>query len=285
MCPVCCLLALTLLRYVAVKEKRCRQLANLLADVSCLSDCCCWCCCQDLRVVVADEMDALLDAYPASFGQLMDAAVNRHVPGSSSSGVDVETASGDDSAAAGTSGGDAQERLNKVQDLLNRQQQEQQPKAGPGPGSASDDPAWAGGGGSNSTKEKLAAALAAARLEGLMSAPSAAGTHEQQQQQRQRAQDESSSTSSSSTSSQPSSTAADASSSSSTSPDAATAAAAAASDLLDDTSPMAKPQVVLVGATVNDDDVRLAVQRGWIDEPVIVRVGQAGSVPAGLKHR
>jgi Helicase conserved C-terminal domain len=53
----------------------------------------------------------------------------------------------------------------------------------------------------------------------------------------------------------------------------------------DDDQPMAKPQVVLVGATIRDADVDLALARQWIDEPVAVRVGAAGSVPAGLRHR
>jgi len=41
---------------------------------------------QDLRVIAVDEMDALLDSYPASFGQLIDAAVSRHIPPSSTGG-------------------------------------------------------------------------------------------------------------------------------------------------------------------------------------------------------
>eukprot|EP00775_Hariotina_reticulata_P007459 gene7459-7669_t len=48
---------------------------------------------------------------------------------------------------------------------------------------------------------------------------------------------------------------------------------------------MGKPQVVLVGATVSDDDAMLALQRQWVQEPVVVRVGEPGSVPAGLRHR
>eukprot|EP00879_Flechtneria_rotunda_P009327 GHRR01009765.1.p2 GENE.GHRR01009765.1~~GHRR01009765.1.p2 ORF type:complete len:354 (-),score=156.76 GHRR01009765.1:1631-2581(-) len=48
---------------------------------------------------------------------------------------------------------------------------------------------------------------------------------------------------------------------------------------------MPKPQVVLVGATVSSEDIKLALDRGWISEPVVVRVGAAGQVPAGLKHK
>ncbi|WIA41652.1 hypothetical protein OEZ86_009006 [Tetradesmus obliquus] len=84
---------------------------------------------QDLRVIVVDEMDALLDAYPASFGQLMDAAVHRAAPSSSSS------SSGADAAAATAASGDpsgqsdaAQDNMAKLKALLERQQQQEQEK-------------------------------------------------------------------------------------------------------------------------------------------------------------
>ena len=51
-------------------------------------------------------------------------------------------------------------------------------------------------------------------------------------------------------------------------------------------APAAKPQVVLVGATVTDAEVEEAAARHWVSSsPVVVRVGSPGSVPKGLKHR
>lgn len=47
----------------------------------------------------------------------------------------------------------------------------------------------------------------------------------------------------------------------------------------------AKPQVVLVGATVTDAEMEEAVRRHWVTEPVVVRVGAPNRVPKGLRHR
>lgn len=46
-----------------------------------------------------------------------------------------------------------------------------------------------------------------------------------------------------------------------------------------------KVQVVLVGATVTAPEVEDAVSRHWACEPVVVRVGEPGCVPTGLRHR
>jgi hypothetical protein len=223
---------------------------------------------QDLRVVVVDEMDALLDAYPASFGQLMDAAVHRHTPSSSSSSDGPAAAA----AAQGTggSGDSAQDNLAKLKALLDRQQQQQEQEKQQ---RAAGDAAAAG---------SVSLAAAAARLEGLLSVPAAAGADEQQQQQQQQEQQEGSS--------------ADAGEQ-----DGAEQQQQQVEQLLqqrqqlqqlqaeaaalEDDTPMPKPQVVLVGATVSDDDITLALNRGWVEEPVLVRVGTAGNVPAGLKHK
>ncbi|WIA21360.1 hypothetical protein OEZ85_000580 [Tetradesmus obliquus] len=87
---------------------------------------------QDLRVIVVDEMDALLDAYPASFGQLMDAAVHRAAPSSSSSGgADADAAAAAAAAASGDPSGQsgtAQDNMAKLKALLERQQQQEQEK-------------------------------------------------------------------------------------------------------------------------------------------------------------
>lgn len=46
-----------------------------------------------------------------------------------------------------------------------------------------------------------------------------------------------------------------------------------------------KPQVVFVGATQRPEVVALSEGLGWVVEPVHVQVGQAGAMPAGLRHR
>lgn len=46
-----------------------------------------------------------------------------------------------------------------------------------------------------------------------------------------------------------------------------------------------KPVVALVGATLDDHLVDLAVDKGWIEDPVAVQVGGIKSVPKGLSHR
>ena len=48
---------------------------------------------------------------------------------------------------------------------------------------------------------------------------------------------------------------------------------------------MALSQVVLVGATLTDDQVALAASSGWINDHVAIRVGREDSVPSGLRHR
>ena len=48
---------------------------------------------------------------------------------------------------------------------------------------------------------------------------------------------------------------------------------------------MMAAQVVLVGATLTDDQVALAASAGWINDHVAIRVGREDSVPSGLRHR
>jgi len=45
----------------------------------------------------------------------------------------------------------------------------------------------------------------------------------------------------------------------------------------------AKPQVVMVGATIQPSQIELATTAGWLKDPV--QVGKEGAVPSGLKHR
>lgn len=241
--------------------------------------------------MVVDEVDALLDAYPASFGQLLDAAVHRHVPpgfeqgtaGLTAVGLDLEnpepntpddaSSSGRDSGG-GSAGGKQEgpggpDNIAKLKALLSEQQQQRKsPEQAGSPAAGAGSPAAAGSSASLSA--------AAARLEGLLAAPAAtpAGEGEdappadQQQQQQQGA----------------------GSSAEQQGAEAGTGSSSEVADLgaqipADYDDPMPKPQVVLVGATVGDEDLTLAVNRGWVSEPVVVRVGAEGSVPAGLKHR
>ncbi|KAL4447639.1 hypothetical protein ABPG75_004858 [Micractinium tetrahymenae] len=46
-----------------------------------------------------------------------------------------------------------------------------------------------------------------------------------------------------------------------------------------------KPIVVLVGATLDEPLVGHAVQQGWVQDPVTVRVGVRMRIPSGLQHR
>jgi superfamily II DNA/RNA helicase len=46
-----------------------------------------------------------------------------------------------------------------------------------------------------------------------------------------------------------------------------------------------KPEVVLVGATVDDSLIETAVALKWVQDPVRVAVGKRMHVPAGLQHR
>ena len=46
-----------------------------------------------------------------------------------------------------------------------------------------------------------------------------------------------------------------------------------------------KPVVALVGATLDDHLVEMAVDKGWIVDPIAVQVGGIKSVPKGLSHR
>jgi superfamily II DNA/RNA helicase len=46
-----------------------------------------------------------------------------------------------------------------------------------------------------------------------------------------------------------------------------------------------KPEVVLVGATLDDSLVETAVALHWVQDPVIVAVGKRMQVPPGLQHR
>jgi Lhr-like helicase len=214
-------------------------------------------------------MDALLDAYPASFGQLMDAAVHRHTPSSSSSSAeDGPTAA---SGVAGDQGDTAQDNLSKLKALLERQQQQEQEKQ-----------RAAGDAGSASL------AAAAARLEGLLAAPAAPGADEVQQppeqQQQQQQQEDSSAPVGEQVSKQQQQEQQQQVEQLLQQQQQLQQLQAEAAALEDDT-PMPKPQVVLVGATVSNDDITLALNRGWVEEPVLVRVGTAGNVPAGLKHR
>lgn len=236
---------------------------------------------------MVDEVDALLDAYPASFGQLLDAAVHRHVPpgfeqeasgqGLTAVGLDPDapTQNPDSSSGSGdkTEGPGGQDNIARLKALLSEQQQRKSPKQLGSPAGAGS-PAAAG--------SSASLAAAAVRLEGLLAAPAAAPVGQgdeaapaaDQQQQQGQQQDAGSS------GQQQEQGAALASSSSSI-----TAAELAAQIPADYDEPMPKPQVVLVGATVSDEDIALALNRGWAAEPVIVRVGAEGSVPAGLKHR
>jgi hypothetical protein len=247
---------------------------------------------QDLRAVVVDEVDALLDAYPASFGQLLDAAVHRHVPpgfqqeasgqGLTAVGLDPDSpAQGPDDSTSSSGGGSSSgdkgtqegpgglDNIAKLKALLSEQQQRKSPQQSGSP---------AGAGSPTAAGSSASMAAAAARLEGLLAAPAAAPVGEGEdaaaadQQQQQAQQQGAGSTG------QQQQGAAVASGSS-------TAAELAAQIPADYDEPMPKPQVVLVGATVSDEDIALALKRGWATEPVIVRVGAEGSVPAGLKHR
>lgn len=229
-------------------------------------------------MIVVDEMDAQLDAYPASFGQLMDAAVHRHMPpttttissSSSSTGAAGEDA---DAPPLAAGGGSPEDNLSKLKALLERQQQEREQRQ------RQHDAADKDGGAAGSGSASLAAA--AARLEGLLTAPAAAGADQKQPQKQQgEAKADAAATSPSSSSTGSSSSASQLNDQQSK----ATAAAAVGAGIDDDT-PLPKPQVVLVGATISDEDIALALNRGWVEEPVVVRVGDAGSVPAGLKHR
>jgi hypothetical protein len=219
---------------------------------------------QDLRVIVVDEMDALLDAYPASFGQLMDAAVHRHTPSNSSSSDGPAAAAAAASLGAGGSDDSAQDNLSKLKALLDRQQQQEQEKQQ----RAAGDAAAAG---------SVSLAAAAARLEGLLSVPAAAGADEQQQQE----QLEGSSAGEQDGAERQQQQQVEQLLQQQQELQRLQAEAAA----LEDDTPMPKPQVVLVGATVSDDDITLALNRGWVEEPVLVLVGTAGNVPAGLKHK
>jgi hypothetical protein len=268
---------------------------------------------QDLRVIAVDEMDALLDAYPASFGQLMDAAVKRHVPpgfnelggGLTAMGLDQlgqPDGGSEDGSSSGSTGGDAQQRQDQQQDkqadkqqqdnlaklkaLLSEQQQRNKQQQGQGQQGAPPEPGVPGlpGSSSGSGSSSASLAAAAARLEGLLAAPAAAspgegaGTQQQQrpslgseQQEQQQPQGGAEVAPSSLVASNA---------------DAAAAAAAAAGVNLDDDTPMPKPQVILVGATISEGDISLAMDRGWITpEPVVVRVGAEGCVPSGLVHK
>ena len=51
------------------------------------------------------------------------------------------------------------------------------------------------------------------------------------------------------------------------------------------TGPHAPPQVILVGATLKDDQISLASTAGWINDHVSIRVGKEDSVPSSLRHR
>ena len=259
--------------------------------------------------MVVDEVDALLDAYPASFGQLLDAAVHRHVPpgfepdasgqGLTAVGLDIDNPPGSSTPPAGSagdssssgSGADGQgsaaggaDNLARLKALLSDQQQRKSPKQSGSPAGAGS-PAAAG-----SSSASLSAA--AARLEGLLAAPAAAPVGEEAPVQQesvsgtQQQQEAGSSTQQQQDGANVQQAAAAAGGDSTE----AAAAAAIAAELVaqipagyDEAMP--KPQVVLVGATVSDEDMRLALSRGWVTEPVVVRVGEEGSVPAGLKHR
>lgn len=243
--------------------------------------------------MVVDEVDALLDAYPASFGQLLDAAVHRHVPpgfqqgaaGLTAVGLDLEnpdepktpdgaSSSGRDSSgsAGKQEGPGGPDNIAKLKALLSEQQQQEQRKSPQQGGSLA-----AGAGSPAAAGSSASLSAAAARLEGLLAAPAAtpAGEGEEaaaEQQQQQGA----------GSAAEQQGQAAEARASSGSSSEVADLAAQIPADYND---PMPKPQVVLVGATVGDEDITLALNRGWVSEPVVVRVGAEGSVPAGLKHR
>ncbi|KAG2436757.1 hypothetical protein HXX76_006281 [Chlamydomonas incerta] len=46
-----------------------------------------------------------------------------------------------------------------------------------------------------------------------------------------------------------------------------------------------KPQVVFVGATQRQDVLEEAIHKGWLEEPVSIRVGKEGTIPSNLSHR
>ncbi len=46
-----------------------------------------------------------------------------------------------------------------------------------------------------------------------------------------------------------------------------------------------RPEIVLVGATLDDSLVEIAVAKNWIQDPVTVAVGKRMQVPPGLQHR
>jgi hypothetical protein len=260
---------------------------------------------QDLRAVVVDEVDALLDAYPASFGQLLDAAVNRHVPpgfqqdaaGVTAVGLDLDdptlnpgpdsssSSSGDKSGeGAGISGKKPQEdgpggqdNISKLKALLSEQQQQRKsPQQGGSP---------AGGGSPAAAGSNASLSAAAARLEGLLAAPAATPPGEEPAAAGQAQQGEQQGGSADQQQQQGVDSSAGSSSSGTAQAVDAEVLPAVPPLVPDDDEPMPKVQVVLVGATVSDGDITLALNRGWVTEPVIVRVGAEGSVPAGLKHR
>jgi len=245
---------------------------------------------QDLRAIVVDEVDALLDAYPASFGQLLDAAVNRHVPpgfqqgpaGLTAVGLDLDEPPQDPNAGSSSSSSEdkdkapgGQDNIARLKALLSEQQQRSGSPAGAG------SPAAAGSSGSSASL-----AAAAARLEGLLAAPAATPAGEASPQQQQQQQDGNVDGAAATSEQQQQQEAGTVAAHPQEGAQASSSSDAAAAQLPpDDDEPMPKPQVVLVGATVSDDDIALALNRGWVSEPVAVRVGAEGSVPAGLKHR
>jgi Lhr-like helicase len=233
-------------------------------------------------------MDALLEAYPASFGQLMDAAVSRQQAalGSSTPALQQQldaAASNNSSSSSSTPGSSPseqerqqqgpQDNMAKLEELLQRQQQREQQQRSRS-GDTTEGPAAAA---------SASLAAAAARLEGLMAVsavtpPGEAAAPPLKQQQSEEA------AAAADDAAVPVDPVGDSLAEGKQPPPQPITPAAAAGDDSDE-SPMAKPQVVLVGATVSDDDVVLALQRQWVKEPVLVRVGEPGCVPAGLRHR
>eukprot|EP00891_Asterochloris_glomerata_P003480 jgi/Astpho2/3480/Aster-08115 len=54
--------------------------------------------------------------------------------------------------------------------------------------------------------------------------------------------------------------------------------------LTDACSQKRKPQIAMVGATVQAGLAATAADMGWMDNPLHIRVGAAGRIPAGLRH-
>jgi hypothetical protein len=222
----------------------------------------------DVKVVVVDEVDAILKRAPASCMTVIEAALTRQGP---EAGVAAaEAGAGEGGSVAGGSAA-AIEQLRALMSQAQGQEQQQdqdqqqdsdQQQAGTTSGSESD----------NEDRRQVRALLeqqwqrwsAQQEQQQQQGAPGSGSPDDQQQQQQQQQQEGVMQDNMLDLSAL-----------------AAAAASSSSGGVAEPTDYDSKPQVVVVGATVTDVEIGLAQQAGWLEEPVLVQVREGGEGRGG----